>query len=99
MSSEAPEGSEERAQARRVLLQLSARGLAMENVTEEQWLESVRGELAPEAWGDLEQVFARCHAVCWAGQEPTRWAVDETLELARALLERWKEPAREEVLA
>ena len=39
MSSEAPEGSEERAQARRVLLQLSARGLAMENVTEEQWLE------------------------------------------------------------
>ena len=55
---------------------------------EEHWLEDARAELAPELGDDLVVLFERCHAVCWAGEAPTRWAIDETLALARDLLER-----------
>ena len=62
MSSEAPEGSEERAQARRTLLQLSLRGLAMPGVTEEQWLEtlarSFRGLVLAVGERDLRAIIA-----------------------------------------
>lgn len=60
---------------------------------EEHWLEGARAELAPELGDDLAALFERCHAVCWAGEAPTRWAIDETLTLARDLLERVSRPS------
>lgn len=63
-------------------------GRAHPGATDREWLALLSGEarLSARAREGLERVIERAEAVKYAREEPTRWAVDETLEVARGVL-------------
>ncbi len=77
-------------------------GFAGRGCTDDEWLALAASRRAardrPEggALADVERVLARCAAVKFAGERPTAWAFDETLELARGALDAFaRDDARE----
>ena len=59
--------------------------------SDEEWIE--RAALDDEQREELRELLAVCAAVKYAGSRPTRFAVEETLERARALVSRAAEVA------
>jgi hypothetical protein len=59
--------------------------------SDEEWVE--RAELSESQRADLRGVFSSCAEVKYGGARPTRFAVEETLQRAQALISQTEEVA------
>jgi len=64
-------------------------GRTSEGMSDDEWLLALAGEprVGAEARERLAEALERCSEVKYAGQRPTGWALEETLERARRALE------------